>query len=458
MSSAKNLAKRFPSEFQFGVATAAYQIEGATREDGRKPCIWDAFSNMPGRVYKGHNGDVACDHYHRWESDLDLIASLDVDAYRFSIAWPRVIPNGRGAVNEKGLDFYDRLIDGLVERDIKVFPTLYHWDLPIELAGYGGWTDRDTADAFAEYTSVVVKRLGDRIDALATINEPWCVTYLSHLYGIHAPGEKSIEAALAAVHVVNLAHGKAVQAARAVRSDIKMGTVINAVSVYPASKGEEDLAAAERAFQFNNGAFFGPVFEGKYDDEFMEALGHHLKVQDGDMDIIKQPLDWWGFNYYTPNTVKHDPNPEAVFPAVIEVETTDTGLRTDMGWEIQATGLTNVLDHVYKRYENVPPVYITENGACYNTDVDAEGVVDDQERLDYLDDHLSVLADAIENGIPLKGYFAWSLMDNYEWAEGYKMRFGIVHVDYETQVRTVKKSGNWYKELAGVRKSNMSVA
>ncbi len=448
MTDQNPLARRFPKDFLFGVATAAYQIEGATRADGRGPSIWDAFANMPGRVHQMHNGDVACDHYNRWESDLDLIKEMNADAYRFSIAWPRILPQGKGQVNEAGLDFYDRLIDGMVERGLKVFPTLYHWDLPLALAGYGGWTDRDTADAFAEYTSIVVRRLGDRMDALATINEPWCATYLSHLYGIHAPGEKSLEAALAAVHVMNLAHGKAVQAARAERSDLPMGTVINAVSIYPASESPEDVAAAERAFQFNNGAFFGPILNGHYDAEFQDALGHHLKIKDGDLDIIHQPLDWWGFNYYTPTTVKHDPDTDAVFPAVTQVETTNTGLRTDIGWEIQATGITHLLHQVYDRYPNLPPVYITENGACYNTEVGPDGTVADQERLDYVNDHLHALADGVDAGLPIQGYFAWSLMDNYEWAEGYAMRFGMVHVNYDTQVRTVKNSGKWYAKLA----------
>ncbi|WP_370200240.1 family 1 glycosylhydrolase, partial [Roseibium sp.] len=244
MALPKDLALRFPGDFLFGVATAAYQIEGATSEDGRKPSIWDAFSKMPGRVYQRHSGDMACDHYHLWESDLDLIKSLGVDAYRFSIAWPRILPDGRGPVNEKGLDFYDRLIDGMVARGLKVYPTLYHWDLPLTLAGDGGWTARSTAEAFADYAEIVVKRLGDRMDALATINEPWCICHLSHLYGIHAPGEKSIEAFAASVHTLNLAHGLGVQAARSVKPDLPMGIVINAHSVYPVSDTPQDRQAA----------------------------------------------------------------------------------------------------------------------------------------------------------------------------------------------------------------------
>ncbi len=451
MTAYESLAKRFPADFQFGVATAAYQIEGAVHEDGRRASIWDAFSHMPGRVFEGHTGDVACDHYNRWEADLDLIASLNVDAYRFSIAWPRIVPDGRGEVNEAGLDFYDRLIDGLVARNIKVFPTLYHWDLPLTLQGYGGWTNRDTAEAFADYTKIVVSRLGDRIDALATFNEPWCSTYLGHLIGKHAPGEKNLDAAMAAVHVTNLAHGSSVKAARAECSDIPMGIVLNAVSTYAASNREEDLAAAERSFQFNNGVFFGPLFNGAYDDDLMQALGDKLLIQNGDLEIINQPLDWWGFNYYFPDTVKHDPSKNAVFPASVSVPSTNSNVRTDIGWEIKAEGMSHLLKQVYARYENLPPCYITENGACYNMGVNESGEVDDQPRLDYLETHLNVLADTIDFGIPLKGYFAWSLMDNYEWAEGYKMRFGLVHVDYDTQVRTIKKSGNWYSNLLAAR-------
>lgn len=464
----KKLAARFSEDFVWGVATASYQIEGATREDGRGPSIWDAFSNMPGRVFQGHNGDVACDHYHRWEEDLDLIKSMGVGAYRFSIAWPRVVPLGRGVVNEAGLDFYDRLIDGLVARDIKVFPTLYHWDLPLALSGYGGWTDRNTADAFAEYTTAVVRRLGDRMDALATFNEPWCSTYLSHWIGKHAPGERSIDAALAAVHVTNLAHGLSVQAARAERSDLLMGTVLNAQSIYPASDSEEDRAAAERSFQFNNGVFFDPIFMGEYPDQLMDALGDKLRIQDGDLEVINQPLDWWGFNFYFPATVKaarssderggltgvgamgtfqSDQDAASAYLNLQSVPSSSNNKRTDIGWEIVPEGISHLLHQVYERYD-LPPVYITENGACYNTEIGVDGQVDDQDRLDYIATHLNVLADATDAGIPLKGYFAWSLMDNFEWAEGYKMRFGIVHVDYETQLRTIKKSGHWFAQVA----------
>ncbi|TYC51693.1 beta-glucosidase [Rhodobacterales bacterium] len=444
MSSIKDLAARFPDDFLFGVATAAYQIEGATGEDGRKPSIWDAFSKMPGRVYRQHTGDIACDHYHRWESDLDLIKSLGVDAYRFSIAWPRILPDGRGKVNEKGLDFYDRLIDGMVARGLKVYPTLYHWDLPLMLAGDGGWTARSTAEAFAEYTDVVVRRLGDRMDALATINEPWCVCHLSHLYGIHAPGEKSMEAFAAALHTLNLAHGLSVQAARAARSDLPMGIVINAHSVYPAGDSEEDKAAAERAFIFNNDVYFSPIFNGSYHPDILEAIGDRMNIQDGDMETISQPLDWWGLNYYTPLRVADAPD-EADYPRTRTITPAPGPELTDIGWEVYPAGLSDLLKQLHERY-TLPDCYITENGACYNDEPEG-GAVDDQRRIAYLDTHFGALNDAIDAGVPVKGYFLWSLMDNYEWAEGYRMRFGIVHVDYDTQVRTLKNSALWYRDL-----------
>lgn len=450
-SSPKDLARKFPEDFLFGVATASYQIEGAAKEDGRGPSIWDAFSKMPGRVYQQHTGDVACDHYHLWEQDLDLIKSLGVDAYRFSIAWPRILPEGRGQVNEKGLAFYDRLIDGMLERGLKVFPTLYHWDLPLMLSGDGGWTARSTADAFADYAEIVVKRLGDRFDALATINEPWCVCHLSHLYGIHAPGEKSFDAFAAAVHVLNLAHGKAVQAARSVRADLPMGTVLNLHQTYAVSDSDsdsdEDAAAAERAFKFNNGVYLDPIFTGAYDEEILEAFSEKLRIEDGDLEIINQPLDWWGLNYYTPMRVQHDPANTTEYPHTKTIQPDDSMELTDIGWEIYEQGIIDLLDKVYDRYD-LPPVYITENGACYN-DEPVDGVVADDRRISYLDKHLGVLADAASGEIPLMGYFLWSLMDNYEWAEGYKMRFGIVHVNYDTQVRTRKNSALWYSDLIG---------
>ncbi|MEM5581877.1 GH1 family beta-glucosidase [Roseibium sp. AS2] len=450
MASPKDLAQRFPEDFLFGVATAAYQIEGAAAEDGRKPSIWDAFSKMPGRVFQRHSGDVACDHYHLWESDLDLIKSLGVDGYRFSIAWPRILPEGRGPVNEKGLDFYDRLIDGMIERGLKVYPTLYHWDLPLLLAGDGGWTARSTAEAFADYTDVVVRRLGDRMDALATVNEPWCICHLSHLYGIHAPGEKNAEAFAKAVHTLNLAHGLATRAARAVRPDLPMGIVINAHSIYPATQKPEDKAAADRAFLFHNDIFFSPVFQGTYHPEILSAYGDRMDIRDGDLETIGQPLDWWGLNYYTPMRVSHVP--EAVDYPQARANPPEPGPElTDIGWEVHEKGLSDLLKELYARYR-LPECYITENGACYN-DALVDGIVSDQRRIDYLEQHFGAVLDARDAGVPVKGYFLWSLMDNFEWAEGYSMRFGIVHVDYDSQVRTPKASAHWYRDLVVAHKA-----
>jgi beta-glucosidase len=446
MTDPKILASRFPGDFLFGVATAAYQIEGAAKVDGRKPSIWDAFSNMPGRVFGGHNGDVACDHYNRWEQDLDLIQNMGVTAYRFSIAWPRVIPEGTGRINEKGLDFYDRLIDGCKARGIKTYATLYHWDLPLALMGNGGWTARSTAYAFQRYAKVVMARLGDRLDAVATFNEPWCSVWLSHLYGVHAPGEKNMEAALAAMHYTNLAHGLGVEAIRHVTPNVPVGLVLNAHAVIPATQGVEDKAAARRAFDFHNCAFFGPVFKGEYPASLVEALGSRMpRVEEGDLAVISQKLDWWGLNYYTPMRVSHDAAEGAEFPATKPAPFVSQTV-TDIGWEVYPAALTELVEDLYQAYD-LPDCYITENGACDNTEI-KDGAIDDQPRLDYYRVHLSATADIIEKGYPVKGYFAWSLMDNFEWAEGYRMRFGLVHVNYETQTRTLKRSGTWYAELA----------
>ena len=445
MTAPAALAARFPASFGFGVATAAYQIEGAVKEDGRGPSIWDAFSHMPGRVFEGHTGDIACDHYHRYEADLDLIAGMGVSAYRFSIAWPRILPDGRGAINEKGLDFYDRLLDGLRARKIEAHATLYHWDLPLALMADGGWTGRGTAQAFADYATVVTERFGDRLASIATFNEPWCSVWLSHLYGIHAPGERSMDAALHALHVTNLAHGLGVQAIRAARADLPVGLVLNAHAVFAQTNSEIDQQAAERAFSFHNGVFFGPVFAGAYPDDFMEALGDRMPViEDGDMATIREPLDWWGLNYYTPMRVRHDASDGAQFPMAVSA-VPDTAEKTDIGWEIEPQGLAYLIRELNARYD-LPPMRITENGACTNEGVENGEVADDR-RLAYIADHLAVVADAIDEGFAIDAYFAWSLMDNFEWAEGYRMRFGLVHVDYETQVRTVKRSGRWYADL-----------
>jgi beta-glucosidase len=389
----KIFAERFPGDFIFGVATAAFQIEGATKADGRKPSIWDAFANMPGRVYHRDNGDVACDHYNRLEQDLDLIKDMGVEAYRFSIAWPRIIPEGTGPINEAGLDFYDRLVDGCKARGIKTFATLYHWDLPLALMGEGGWTARSTAYAYQRYAKTVMARLGDRLDSVATFNEPWCIVWLSHLYGIHAPGERNMEAALAAMHHINLAHGLGVEAIRAEAPKVPVGLVLNAASIIAGSDSEADKAAAERAHQFHNGAFFDPVFKGFYPEQFLQALGDRMPVvENGDLKLINQKLDWWGLNYYKPDRVFDDATKAGDFPWTTEAPPV-SDRKTDIGWEIYAPGLKLLVEDLNRRYD-LPECYITENGAAYNMGV-VNGQVDDQPRLDYYIEHLGIVADLI---------------------------------------------------------------
>lgn len=434
-----------PKDFIFGVATAAYQIEGAATEDGRGPSIWDTFSHTKGNVVNNDNGDVACDHYHRLDSDLDLIKSLQVHAYRFSFAWSRIMPTGFGAVNNKGLDFYDRLIDGCLDRNLQPFATLYHWDLPQALQDSGGWINRETALRFADYAALVTERYGDRLSSISTFNEPWCSSMLGHLFGIHAPGDKDISLAIKAVHNQHLAHGLAVQNIKANKPDLKAGIVLNLQSVYPATDTTLDVDAAIRHEQFHNGLFLDPLFKGQYPKQCIEALGEHFpKDWEDDLNTIHQPLDFWGLNYYTPARVSHDATESAHFPkSTTEPPKPDVPI-TDIGWEIDAQTFYDVLAKSYEQY-TLPPCYITENGACFNEGI-VGGTVTDNTRLAYINEHIQAVEKAVRDQVPVIGYFAWSLMDNFEWAEGYTMRFGLVHVDYETQVRTVKASGHWYAD------------
>ncbi len=435
-----------PESFLFGVATAAYQIEGAATTDGRGPSIWDTYSHTPGKVVNNDNGDIACDHYNRWQSDLDLINTLNAHAYRFSIAWPRVMPSGSGKINEKGLDFYDRLIDGCLERQLQPFVTLYHWDLPQALQDKGGWANRDTANAFADYAEIVASRLGDRAASIATFNEPWCSSIVSLLHGIHAPGLKDIDRTIKSIHHQHLGHGLAVSAVRS-RCDTPLGIVLNLQSIYPATESDEDKAAAKRHRDFNNGAFLDPLFNGQYPSEYVNAFTSNMPPDwQSDLATINQPLDFWGLNYYTPTRVSHDAAPGTLYPQSHYEAVAQDVTKTDIGWEIEATAFSDLLLDAYANY-TLPPCYITENGACFNDDVDTNMEVNDQRRIDYLHDHIAAVNEACTQGIPVKGYFAWSLMDNFEWAEGYTMRFGLVHVNYETQKRTIKASGKWYANL-----------
>ena len=446
MADPATLASRFPPTFAFGAATAAYQIEGAVAEDGRKPSIWDKFSHTPGRTANGDTGDVACDHYHRLDADLDLARDLGLDAYRFSIAWPRVVPDGLGPTNERGLDFYERVVDGCLARGLAPYPTLYHWDLPLALGERGGWTARATAEAFADYAAVVARRLGDRVQAMSTFNEPWCSALLGHLYGVFAPGEKDLDRALAALHHQHLGHGLAVQAIRAERAAIPLGIVLNLQTVRPLADTDEDREAARRHRAFHNGAFTGPLFEGRYPEAVVEALGERLpEGHEDDLADIHQPLDWWGLNWYTPMRVTDERAPDEPFPGTVAAVPDGVPL-TDIGWEIAPDTFAALLRELDAELD-LPPCWITENGACFNAGPGADGAVDDAARVAYLERHLEALADAIDDGCDVRGYFAWSLMDNFEWAEGYRMRFGLVHVDYASQARTVKRSGEWYRDL-----------
>ncbi|MEV5580242.1 GH1 family beta-glucosidase [Streptomyces parvus] len=432
-----------PADFTWGVATAAYQIEGAVAEDGRSPSIWDTFSHTPGKVDGGDTGDIACDHYHRAPEDIGLIKQLGADAYRFSIAWPRVVPGGDGPVNKAGLDFYDRLVDGLLEAGVTPFATLYHWDLPQVLQDRGGWTVRETSEHFAAYASQVVERLGDRVKDWATLNEPLCSAWIGHLEGRMAPGLTDLTAAVRASYHLHLGHGLAVQAIRAASSDARVGIVNNLSPIEPASGSEADLAAARRADGHINRWWLDPILGRGHPQDMVEEYGVELPVQPGDLETIAAPLDWLGLNYYFRQIVAADPDGTAPHARQVSVP----GARlTHMDWEVHAEGLEQLLLRLTEEY-GVGRIYVTENGSAYEDVVAADGSVHDPERVRYLEEHLAACARAVAKGAPLAGYFAWSLMDNFEWAYGYDKRFGLVHVDYATQRRTVKSSGLRYAEL-----------
>jgi len=432
-----------PGDFVWGAATASYQIEGAVAEDGRAPSIWDTFSHTPGNVANGDTGDVACDHYHRWREDIGLLTRLGVDAYRFSIAWPRIVPGGDGPVNEAGLDFYDRLTDALLEAGITPFPTLYHWDLPQALQDRGGWPERDTAEHFAAYATVVTERLGDRIKDWATLNEPLCSAWIGHLEGRMAPGLTDVTAAVRASFHLHLGHGLATRAIRAAVPDARIGIVNNLTHCEPASDDEADVAAARRADGHTNRWWMDPLHGRGYPQDMIELYGAEPPEQAGDLAAISAPLDWHGLNYYFRNVAADDP--QGPLPYVRSVP--DPAARyTAMDWEIHAEGLTKTLLRVHGDYAP-RRLYVTENGSAWPDTVGPDGQVHDPERVRYLTEHLAACADAVAQGVPLAGYFAWSLLDNFEWAYGYDKRFGLVHVDYETQKRTVKDSGRAYASL-----------
>ncbi|GAB2689981.1 GH1 family beta-glucosidase [Thalassiella azotivora] len=453
-----------PPGFVWGAATAAYQIEGAVTEHGRTPSIWDTFSHTPGRVANGDTGDVACDHVHRYREDVALMRALGLQAYRFSVSWPRVLPHvgpgGPGPVSEEGLAFYDRLVDELLEAGIEPAVTLYHWDLPQALEDAGGWPARGTAEAFADYAGVVAGRLGDRVGTFITLNEPWCSAYLGYGSGVHAPGRTDHAATLAAVHHLNLAHGLGAQAVRAAAPTAQVGLTLNLAWVRPASDSAADAAAAERIDGLQNRVWLDPVLRGSYPADVLRATESVTDwgfVRDGDLEAIHQPLDVLGVNYYSPTVVRawdgvspraeadgHGDGAASAWPACEDLEfPQQPGPYTDMGWSVDPRGLTELLVRLHREHPGLP-LMVTENGAAYPDVVGPDGRVDDPDRVAYLRTHLRALADAVRAGADVRAYFVWSLLDNFEWAWGYDKRFGIVHVDYETQVRTPKASAHWY--------------
>ncbi|MFE2102327.1 GH1 family beta-glucosidase [Streptomyces sp. NPDC059468] len=438
-----------PHDFLWGTATAAYQIEGAVAEDGRSPSIWDTFSHTPGKIANDDNGDVACDHYHRWRDDLGLMRQLGTNAYRLSVAWPRVIPDGTGAPNPKGLSFYDELVDALLEADITPSVTLYHWDLPQVLQDRGGWPERATALAFAEYASTVAERLGDRVKSWATLNEPSCSAWIGHLEGTMAPGWTELTAAVRASYHLLLGHGLATQAIRAAAPDAQVGIVNNLSTVHASTDRPEDLAAARRHDGHVNRWWLDPVHGRGFPADMVETYGVELPQQPGDLETIAAPLDWLGLNYYFPAYVADDPAGPA--PRVRAVHRPDVP-RTGMDWEIDANGIETLLLRLTEEY-GARKIYVTENGSAFPDVVRPDGAVDDPERQDYLERHLAACASAARKGAPLAGYFAWSLLDNFEWAYGYAKRFGLVHVDYPTQTRTIKGSGHRYADIIRIHRA-----
>lgn len=436
---------QFPRDFLFGTATASYQIEGAYNEDGRGESIWDRFSRTPGKVYKGHTGDIACDHYHLYREDIALMKELGIPAYRFSIAWPRIFPEP-GSFNQKGIDFYRRVLETLREQDINPAVTLYHWDLPQWLEDQGGWLNRDTGKYFAEYASRIYAELGDLVPQFITHNEPWCAAFLGYGLGVHAPGHTDWKEAYIAAHHLLWSHGLAVEAYRASGHQGDVGITLNFTWADAMSDTPEDRAAAKRVEGFQNRWFLDPLFRRSYPADMVEwiepRVGKLDFIQPGDFDTIAAPIDFLGINFYNRAVVGDNPNDSALGVRHVDPPADKV---TDMGWEIHADSLYNLLKSVATNYTGELPLYITENGAAFQDEV-VNGEVHDNERVDYVADHLEAVKRFVDEGGPLRGYFLWSFMDNYEWAFGYAKRFGMVHVDYETQQRIVKDSGEWYSQ------------
>jgi len=449
---------RFPENFLWGTATAAYQVEGAVEEDGRGPSIWDTFSHTPGKVRHGDTGDIACDHYHRLEEDLDLMADLGLQMYRFSVAWPRIQPEGRGPTEQKGLDFYRRLVDGLRQRSIQPMLTFYHWDLPQALEDRGGWASRETSERFAEYVGVVYEALSDEVGYWITLNEPWVSAWMGYGLGTHAPGRQGSDTALAATHHLLLGHGLAMERMRSAGDDNQLGVTLNLHPAHPSRDTRDDNDAARRTDGQANRLYLDPLFRGEYPEDilsFYAERGVDLSfVREGDLQKISVPIDFLGVNYYFRHLIREAPE-----EPLSQVPFSDLGARpivphegekTAMGWPVDPEGLMEMLVRIKDEYADVP-IYVTENGCAVDDYIDPEGGVDDEERISYLDSHFRAAHEAIERGVDLRGYMVWSFLDNFEWAEGYSKRFGIVFVEYGTQRRVPKASARWY---AGVIRRN----
>jgi beta-glucosidase len=466
---ASGARRGFPKDFLFGGATAAYQIEGAAHQDGRTDSIWDAFCRLPGAVINGDNGDLACDHYHRYADDVALMSELGLQTYRFSTSWSRVRPDG-GPVNQKGLDFYSRLVDELLAKGIKPWLTLYHWDLPQALEEKGGWAARDTADRFVDYALDVHDSLGDRVNAWTTLNEPWCSSFLSYIGGEHAPGRQDPTAGLAAAHHLLLGHGKVMTELRSRDAALELGITLNLTVTDPVDPTDAgDLDAARRIDGQFNRFFTDPIFRGSYPADVLEDVaqfGFEKYIMSGDLQTISAPIDVLGVNYYHGEAVSVHPTEQQVstaapskrpkrspFPAADGIFWHPRGLPlTAMDWEVQPEGLTRLLRRIHDEYTgDAVKLYVTENGAAYDDIVEADGRVHDADRTEYLRLHLDAILDAIDDGVEVKGYFYWSLMDNFEWAWGYDKRFGLLHVDYETQQRTLKDSAIEYARIIATR-------
>lgn len=436
----------FPKGFLWGTASASYQIEGGANEDGKGESVWDRFSHTPGKIKNGDTGDVACDFYHRHADDIELMAQLGLNAARISIAWPRIMPTGKGPVNQKGIDFYSRVADEMLKRNIQPWVTLYHWDLPQTLEANGGWPNRDLAEYFRDYAVAVADALGDRVKHWMVFNEPWIFTMLGYATGIHAPGRKEMVEAIKATHTVNLAQGMAVRAIRESKNHPEaVGTAFSMSPVHPETHSLEDRTAAERWHRFYNMWFLDTVMRGKYPDAYLHgSIKDHVEIRDGDMDTIKAPLDFIGINLYTRAIVAHDSNDRYMG---VKQRRAKAGEVTDFGWEVYPQALSEMIQHVAKEYPGVA-IYVTENGCSYGEGPDAAGKVDDQRRISFLRRYIFEVGQAMKAGAEVRGYFLWTFTDNFEWAEGFAQRFGIVHCDFKTQKRTVKESGRWYGQLA----------